>query len=449
MGRLKELLERCCRWLPCIGDVDADDLFAYKASRRVIIRDRKLGIVRILIMLAMVGYVLIWTLILEKGYLRTEEPHGFARLSVRRMGWGSAPTGPYCCGSADCIESGYGSPRGKLECVEWDQYGAVHPASEEWSSFITTRVSINEAETTAATGVSCAENRTSALCPPWALTRDVPYYVAGVEDMTVMLSHGVYGIKNDLATNFRDMEGAELLSAGGAGGDSGKVLQDFGGDPDRPGDIISIGELLNAAGGVTLDEINLNSDTKRYDGVVLLIVIVYSGTGMDSSLSYQYHVKHVPGAEFKYEQVSYSSEQAGAQTSWKRTIWNRHGVRLVVIDAGQVGAFSFTEMLKTVAGGLALLKVARLLVEQILLRVLPEKKAYKRYRDLKTADFSEPHRIAALTERDFVYGEPHDSATISFRPTSAAAAAAAANRREMNRDGCELSEPLHRQVVTE
>eukprot|EP00666_Eupelagonemidae_sp_cell4sb_P006428 gene6428-11826_t len=159
------------------------------------------------------------------------------------------------------------------------------------------------------------------------------------------------------------------------------------------------------------------------NGVVLLIVIVYSGTGMDASLSYQYHVKHVPAAEFKYEEVAYRSEQQGGRTAWRRTVWNRHGVRLVVIDAGQVGAFSFTELLKTLAGGLALLKVARLLVEQVLLRVLPAKKAYKRYGGgalgrasrAPTVDFSERGRVERLTERDFVFGEAHDSATINFR----------------------------------
>ena len=52
----------------CLGHRDLDDVFAYKTPVVAVIRDRKLGILRLLFMTSIMIYIVIFSLILNKGY---------------------------------------------------------------------------------------------------------------------------------------------------------------------------------------------------------------------------------------------------------------------------------------------------------------------------------------------------------------------------------------------
>ena len=183
--------------------LDADDVFAYKVPRTVKIRDRKLGIARILLLIGLFVYVIIYEIILQKGYLSKENPAGFyARVSVRndRSGTPTTPTSslPFCCPTDGCQGVGFQSVRGRLPCVVWNGHDSVYPSSEEFSSFITTRVTVTDY---VPIPLACAVNAQvpGQGCGGWveqaAGTNGSKraYYVAGAEDHTVLIRHSIYG----------------------------------------------------------------------------------------------------------------------------------------------------------------------------------------------------------------------------------------------------------------
>eukprot|EP01133_Synstelium_polycarpum_P012304 gene12304-14431_t len=65
-----------------MGAIDWDSLFAYQTVKIVKIRDKRLGILHICFMLAIVIYIAIGTIVLQKRYLATELPIGSIRTSL-------------------------------------------------------------------------------------------------------------------------------------------------------------------------------------------------------------------------------------------------------------------------------------------------------------------------------------------------------------------------------
>ncbi|KAJ9456603.1 P2X receptor A [Diplonema papillatum] len=435
------------------GEIDADDLFAYKTNRRVVIRDRKLGIARILIIVGLFMYVVVYEVIMQHGYLIKDVPIGFNTLSIRRGGWDSVD--PACCtgeggwcdtkcvfpaagggtaceaqvDSAACVsnacewvessnETAFGSPRGRLRCVGWDRYNAVHPAAEEYSASITTRVTVSKYRELP---VECRLNVSGSSCGDWEEQSREPYFTTGIEDMTIMMAHGVYGQEVERVVMAQEMNKAVLndanddvyLSFCGAGTASGRGFRTDSAarcdadDKSRPGDIFSVRELLHAAGVETLDKLRSDggssSDTLRYDGLVLLLIVKYDGSGIDSDMRYSMSVKALQGIEFFFEEPLYTTTAGGQLV---REVWKRHGLRIVSVASGHVVRFAFAELMKTLVIGMGLMKVASVVVE-LLIMLLPVSGVYKRYRDVKTIDFSDfdKDKVRDMHDLHFALGE--------------------------------------------
>ena len=192
--------------------LDLDDIFAYRTPRTVKIRDRKLGIARITMVLAIVLYVVVYEVIIQKGYLVKERPAGFfARVSLRNARWSSLPPGttslPYCCGTVNCQATSFASARGGLPCMVLGDYDTIVPPSEDNAGFITSRVTVTRY---APRPASCVANVQVAglSCGPWVVDASlavntsavnvqagasIAHYVAGTEDHTVLIRHAIYG----------------------------------------------------------------------------------------------------------------------------------------------------------------------------------------------------------------------------------------------------------------
>eukprot|EP01065_Artemidia_motanka_P021714 TRINITY_DN25971_c0_g1_i3.p1 TRINITY_DN25971_c0_g1~~TRINITY_DN25971_c0_g1_i3.p1 ORF type:complete len:440 (+),score=145.70 TRINITY_DN25971_c0_g1_i3:39-1322(+) len=393
------------------SSLDIDDVFAYKTSRRVVIRDRKLGFIRLGIIVAIFVYVVIYEVVIQRGYLEKHNPVGFVRTSVRSVDWSPPLAQQYCCAFAGCVTPAFGSPRGALQCVDWDYHTIVQPPSEEFSVFITTRVSVTEYQPLPR---DCQVNATPTLCGPWQPDTTRTLYVNSPERLSMLLAHGVHGRGGGIVVTQRDMDSAKLKGQRelnfcggpqpGVGHTDLSSSCDDAGSRNRPGDIFLLSDLL-ATVGIDLDELHDGgSDTRRYDGVVLLLFIEYSGTGIDTSLSYEYDVVLVPGHEYKYEEVLYRHDG----TNVVRQVWNRHGVRVIVVQSGFVADFNFAELMKTLVIGLSLIKIARFLVEKLFIPALPLGWVYKNYRDVKTVDFSDySGDFKDLTGDQYIYGTNH------------------------------------------
>eukprot|EP01060_Flectonema_neradi_P005899 TRINITY_DN13957_c0_g1_i1.p1 TRINITY_DN13957_c0_g1~~TRINITY_DN13957_c0_g1_i1.p1 ORF type:complete len:491 (+),score=81.14 TRINITY_DN13957_c0_g1_i1:73-1545(+) len=438
--------------------LDLDDLFAYRTPRTVLIRDRKLGLSRIILALALFLYIVVYEVIMKKGYLEKELPVGWSKISFRP---GNDATNSllnvYCCSFPGCQESAFGSPVGKLNCIQWDYHNAIVPPAEEFSGFLTTRVSVTKYAPVLA---DCVLNEGLPGCGFVAIGDKTSYYPVDPEKYTVLVKHAIYGAGIDLVlTSTENMPKARLA---GADGEYVRNFCDNSANPDmdtqcaddngyyRLGDIMTIGEILDSAGvfldpatGTRLDKQSgtglppfvqgvgfvQNSEligTLRYDGMVVVCLIDYAGTSAErNTVKYTYRMKHIPYAEHKYEEVKdrYVTDPNTGVVTVHREVWNRHGIRIITVAAGWMGKFSFVELMKTLVTGLGLLAIANTFTDYIVLRLLPMSAIYRRYKNVRSVDFSDiqekkerrmkPGKDLTwggtyITDEAFVYGELSD-----------------------------------------
>eukprot|EP01111_Echinosteliopsis_oligospora_P005751 TRINITY_DN1938_c0_g1_i2.p1 TRINITY_DN1938_c0_g1~~TRINITY_DN1938_c0_g1_i2.p1 ORF type:complete len:135 (+),score=23.15 TRINITY_DN1938_c0_g1_i2:111-515(+) len=77
--------------------MDWDAMLEYKTVKIVVIRDRRLGIIHYAVMLLILIYVVVYTIVFEGGYLKTEPPFGSARATLRQPDTLTSETVlPYC-----------------------------------------------------------------------------------------------------------------------------------------------------------------------------------------------------------------------------------------------------------------------------------------------------------------------------------------------------------------
>lgn len=94
----------------------------------------------------------------------------------------------------------------------------------------------------------------------------------------------------------------------------------------------------------------------------------------------------VPNSEFK---VEYSATNATELPGAYRTIYNRHGVRLVVTQTGRIGVFDIQTMLINLVVGFGLLAVANAVVDFIAFNLCPLRTLYSQYANRVTVSLSE------------------------------------------------------------
>eukprot|EP00028_Trichosphaerium_sp_Am-I-7-wt_P006756 CAMPEP_0168538030 /NCGR_PEP_ID=MMETSP0405-20121227/20799_1 /TAXON_ID=498012 /ORGANISM="Trichosphaerium sp, Strain Am-I-7 wt" /LENGTH=138 /DNA_ID=CAMNT_0008566943 /DNA_START=421 /DNA_END=833 /DNA_ORIENTATION=+ len=96
-------------------------------------------------------------------------------------------------------------------------------------------------------------------------------------------------------------------------------------------DVFTLGFLLNhTEGGISLDDPTSKNRTMRAGGIVILLYIQYTNreTFNQNTFKYYYKPHLIPDTYYKSEQPIYTKDIA------KRKIWDRHGVRVIVLQIG-------------------------------------------------------------------------------------------------------------------
>jgi len=159
-------------------------------------------------------------------------------------------------------------------------------------------------------------------------------------------------------------------------------------------DIVPLRTMLEAAGISSLDDVSQtnNAISSRDDGIILMVEITYSNTWSYSlnSIQYTYKVTQVLDTKFKVLQT------LNFQNFENRTIWNRHGIRLIFLQVGELGAFDFQVMLLSFVSGLGLVTVSTAIVDVVFLRILPQHETYQEYKYEITEETNHPHSYKKL-----------------------------------------------------
>eukprot|EP01121_Diplochlamys_sp_Union-15-3_P016596 TRINITY_DN5681_c0_g1_i2.p1 TRINITY_DN5681_c0_g1~~TRINITY_DN5681_c0_g1_i2.p1 ORF type:complete len:338 (-),score=40.67 TRINITY_DN5681_c0_g1_i2:194-1186(-) len=322
--------------------VEWDSLLAYATTRIVKIRDKRLGLLYYFFLFVIFLYIVGWTLLYQKRYLHLENPVGSIRLSLlapehRPIPEKRSPASqiPYCLQNSTTYRN-----FSNYNCTYWDEMFVTFPVTEDHDMLIATRyTSISQS----------LHNNCSLLDHECEYVDDSPaetFYIADIEKFTLMVEHTMYAPSMNKVRNGEDLSG-ELLDC------RGQVVpmpypNSLGKDNSSTGDVFEISKLLSAA-CVDLDDLSdapprYQSKSKRDLGIVLIAFITYSNTFSFNynNFKYTYRVQWVKDTKFKSEQPIYTKSLD------KRVVWDRHGIRIIVLQTGMLGKFDFQVLLLTV-----------------------------------------------------------------------------------------------------
>ena len=188
---------------------DVDDVFSYSTIKYVQIRDRRLGLTKLLLTLAVSGYVGLYSLWYEGLYLEKSPLTGACRFTLQQPTQGNCdPTDPGCLNdygspadAAYCAQSALPYAGNKRTCEFYEQIGAQQTMDS--SLLVSTRI------TTLEQRLVCNATHGPATCPQvYDVASERTNYVMAAERFTVLIDHSV------LATSIRHLQGTSSALSG-------------------------------------------------------------------------------------------------------------------------------------------------------------------------------------------------------------------------------------------
>jgi ATP P2X receptor len=353
---------------------------SYSNYKYVSIYDPTLGLLFRIATLLPVVYVVVYLLVIQKGYLQLDPIVGTVEFHVKRKVWPTqeqVQSLPYCESSDDT---------GENHCVLWDEFDVVYPPSVTSSLFMT--VNVKDRHQT-------RPNATS----PFSKGREHKYYVAGVEDMHVRLAH-TYTVPQMYAAAMAsgDVSHADMRYSGSQRRMRGHLTFLDNREPHAlhkaKADVFPVKTLL-AAAGVSLDmrsdRVNLKEVKKTFRdrGLIMLVTIEYQnyqntwfGT---HDTEYSISVRRLHESESKeYESLFLSGDtlvvdgqgRASRTDALERIMRKRYGIRVFFAQTGKIGTFSIGAVLSQLVAVAGLMAVGSSAVEFFALYLSPQAAAY-------------------------------------------------------------------------
>lgn len=259
-------------------------------------------------------------------------------------------------------------------------------------------------------------------CSDWHTVSNQSWYISQIEDYLVKIDHSMLATNVALTRTGYQMDDGEMLAHTDEDGDlqgvrdDDPVLVDPCDDfepksscptPEKAGtawgvnvgdklatDVVKVKTLLRAAGlsPNALDERGASDHRRlRHRGIVLMLNIDYDNTYSSvwglypntDKYRYRYSVINVPDEGYQVPELHSYDQSEGT-----RTMFYRHGIRIVLRQTGSIGAFSFASALTTCTTSLGLFAVSSLIVDW-LLEHLKRFNEYEKHKLLATDKHSE------------------------------------------------------------
>eukprot|EP00299_Pterocystis_sp_00344_P010986 c5055_g1_i1.p1 GENE.c5055_g1_i1~~c5055_g1_i1.p1 ORF type:complete len:393 (-),score=129.10 c5055_g1_i1:125-1273(-) len=351
--------------------VDLDQVFAYKTIKMVRVLDRRLGFVFYGIQVMILIYIFIYVFAINKGYLESEQAIG--QVHVKVMG------------------ATYSKVSGTN--VAFDAHDLRTPSLENGALFIATKIEMvkQSRKTCPNPEYSCAVN---GDCP----------VIEGIssqecEDGRCVMAGWCPGISpdseetsiirmerpEDLIVWFRSAIAFPKLLKNGTFSSMSRedpVLLEDEGDTDA----WTLDQLLDLAGAPL--------SSVKEDGAMLDVRLewdCYIDTleGCTSPKAYVQRLDEGKVRGFSYYQPHYVHEPNLNIDRDIRILQKYTGVRILVASKGYGRRVSPQATILQLSSGLALLSLARIATDLLMLKVMPEKEHYRKYKEELTPDFSD------------------------------------------------------------
>jgi len=362
----------------------AGDIFAYSTPKTVVIRDKVLGFLRLLCIIPIIVYLVYAVIIDGKYYMRQDSPSGavYARLvrpASLQVDFGNL---------VYCDQSTLPTTSFPLQCVHMDGIDTALNSPLDNNLVAMTRFRTRtQSGSSLCTGSTCQT--------PWVDDAGgvTPYkYAAQVEDFAVEVTHYAQGSHLYYATN--DAKLYTVRSTTGSGtlrNAAGDVLASF--DGTGIADSMTVRQILAAAGVTSLD-VRCDSNTcptgedvsVRGDGMLIVVFVRYSNVvNLQKAPTYEY----IP---YRYPREGFSISDAlpyDLGNVLSRTVLDRNGIRITFVQTGTIGRFEFPLLFVHVASAVALIMLATLVIDIVMLYVLPRRRFYRMVKYEKDIDFDQ------------------------------------------------------------
>jgi hypothetical protein len=360
----------------------------FETQATVKIKDPRLGLFNTLMTTLALLYIILFELMFRRGYMEIDPPEGGSvRVSFRLPHFERLEASKNL---HYCTQEYYPG----LGC----RYVAEFSGATEHSILVPTRVNLtlfNDLKP-GCTGSQHGLYSSDRNCVyniyenrPDQQEKSISFYASYPEHYTVLVDHLISSPSKSQVYTSRSIRGWILDSDG----NRMVTFPKNGSDKDY---VFTVQQILDA-GGVDLDEIVDGKDLpKRYDGLVLLAMINYENPWYRPwEITYGISVQEATGTEYKHVQAVFDNLLSTDPTPMNHfTVENTHGIRIMFIQTGSIGAFSIINLLLNIVAGMAMLDVAAWIVEFVMLNIVTEKDIYEGYKFTSTREWGETRKQA-------------------------------------------------------
>jgi len=377
----------------------------YDTISVVRIKDKRLAVMHYLCMVAILGYVLIYTVWFNQAYYAVEAPVGTVRINPMAASerpnetWANLSDLLYC--RSEYHNESYSQP-----CKYFDSNIDVFPQAVDSSITIASRISFS---TQVPTNPDFNDTDSN-----WNTTSSDLYFLADIENFTLQIDHTFYAPNLHIQNNAREMKGYIKYSGDEDSKDVKPCLKSEVIGRKGKTDIISVCTLLKAA-EVNIDKKSVTGkESIRYSGAIFLVFLDYhNGVNrwFGDNNYYQIHVEMIEKTEYKAIQTVYTKKLDG------RTIYNRHGLHFVFLQTGKLVKFDFQVLLLSLVSGMGLLAFSTTIVDFISTKILGNKDvvANLKYKTTPNLTAFTPEELIALAtklrrtqEKELALGQNED-----------------------------------------
>ncbi|KAI8826811.1 uncharacterized protein EV422DRAFT_11674 [Fimicolochytrium jonesii] len=379
---------------------DPDVYLGYTTYKVVKVKDRYLGLLYYGSSTCIFAYIL-WNIFSQELYLKRSAPTaGYVRSSAKLA---AGLPDPAYCSVTPVLEArtAFGG------CLHWPAERIVFPYDGELGTlFITTRVTLTQTPPPVA---PCTNYITDPNCRAPSLdevkqtANSTTFYIANVEDVSLRLDHGVlvqFG-SSLLSPESKtipavSMEGKMEICRGRNASLEQRLTWDSAYRANKSTtnhlDTFPLRDLLAAADCNTKDWGSLEQESTadgaqkgeslRTNGFVISSPIIYSNVRGKQQYRYSYKPERIANTDYKATESIFQPDGSILYVS-------RRGIRVVFEQDGSIGVFDFISLLTALVAATALLRVATLIVESLMLWVMPHRHLYKDSKFESTEDFSD------------------------------------------------------------